>query len=290
MKKLVSTALLLLSSLFIPQLIQAQDIQQIVEIPDSIENVDTDIVAVTDSSVTIVDEDLASAQFGDLNRWVTPYALPYSFHSTGQNWHRMWINTAVLSTAFVGTLFVLEMLPEGATNWNRAQLSKVPLFRRWYDHVIKEGPEFDGDNAMFNYILHPYAGAAYFMAARSCGFSFWGSMLYSAAISTIGWEVGIEAFMERPSYQDLIITPVVGSILGELMYRGKRTIVDHGYEMLGSPVLGHIACFVLDPVNEVIDLFRGNPARDVARRNRAYTRPTSSLALTPRSLALTITF
>lgn len=221
------------------------------------------------------------------HKWITPYALPYSTHCTGgRDWHRMWINTAVLSGAFVGTLFVLECLPEDATSWNRAAIQKVPLFRRWYRNIFVRDPEWDHDKFVFNYILHPYAGAAYFMSARSCGFSFWGSLLYSAAISTIGWEFGIEAFMERPSYQDIVITPVVGSLLGELMYRGKRAIVDRGYELLGSSFLGHAACFFLDPVNEVIDLFRGNPARQLASRRKV----NASLGFTPRGFALTVRF
>lgn len=225
------------------------------------------------------------------HNWITPYALPYSIHKTGgADWHRMWINTSVLCGAFVGTLFVLECLPEDATSWNRASIQQTPLFQRWYKNIFVRNPEIDHDKFIFNYVLHPYAGAAYFMAARSCGFSFWGSALYSFCISTFGWEFGIEAFMERPSYQDIFITPGVGSILGELMYRGKRTIVEHGYEMLGSSLLGHIACFFLDPVNEVVDLFRGNPAKDVARYYRTHRRPTGALAITPRSLSLTITF
>lgn len=286
MKRLYIASVLFLTSLFCSHTICAQQIDEIVELPDSVEVIDLQTVVATDSAVSIVNEDLAEAPYNGLNRWVTPYALPYTMSTTGQNWHRMWINTAVLSGAFIGTLFVLELLPEDATAWNRASISQVPMFKRWYRNVFKKGPEWDHDNAVFNYILHPYAGAAYFMSARSCGFSFWGSMLYSAAVSTIEWEFGIEAFMERPSYQDIVITPVVGSILGELMYRGKRTIVDHGYEMLGSSLLGHAACFILDPVNEVIDLFRGNPARDVARRNRAY----GQMSFTPRSLAMTIYF
>ena len=220
--------------------------------------------------------------------WVSPYALPYSRHCTGgQNWHRMWINTAVLSGAFIGTLFVLELLPEDATAWNRASISQTPMFKRWYRNIFVLNPEWDHDKFIFNYVLHPYAGAAYFMAARSCGFSFWGSMLYSAAISTIGWEFGIEAFMERPSYQDLFITPVVGSIFGELMYKGKRAIVDRGYELLGSWFLGRAACFLLDSVNEVIDLFRGNPAKVASHSRR---RISGSFGFSPNSVALTINF
>lgn len=189
------------------------------------------------------------------------YQLPYSMTGSVPDWHSMWINTAVLSGAFVSTLFVLEMLPEGATNWNRASIQKDPFYTRWYNHVIKEGPEWDGDSPIFNYVLHPYAGAVYFMSARSTGFNFWQSMLYAACISTIGWEFGIEACMERPSIQDIFVTPLVGSVIGELFYKLKRNIVSHDYRLWGSPVIGNIVAFLIDPVNEVIDLFRGNPAR-----------------------------
>lgn len=220
--------------------------------------------------------------------WTSPYFLPYTTHSTGQNWQRLWTNTAVLSGAFVGTLFVLELLPEDATSWNRAEIQQTPLFQRWWRNIFVRNPEWDHDNPIFNYVLHPYAGSAYFMAARSCGFSFWGSMLYSAAISTIGWEFGIEAFMERPSYQDIFITPVVGSLIGELCYKGKRTIVENGYELLGSSVLGHIAAFFLDPVNEFVDIFRGNPALGANTRNSAGVTPTFAIA--PGRLVLAVNF
>ncbi|MBD5215387.1 MAG: DUF3943 domain-containing protein [Bacteroidales bacterium] len=189
------------------------------------------------------------------------YELPYSMTGSAPDWHAMWINTAVLSGAFVSTLFVLEMLPEGATNWNRAAIQKDPFYTRWYNHVIKEGPEWDGDSPIFNYVLHPYAGAVYFMSARSTGFNYWQSLLYAACISTIGWEFGIEACMERPSIQDIFVTPLVGSVIGELFYKLKRNIVSHDYRLWGSPVIGNIVAFLIDPVNEVIDLFRGNPAR-----------------------------
>lgn len=234
----------------------------------------------------------APAPMRDKDKWVSPYALPYSTHRLGQaNWHRMWINTAVLSSAFVATLFVLEMLPEDATAWNRAAIQQTPMFERWYKNIFVHNPEIDHDKFIFNYILHPYAGAVYFLGARSCGFSFWGSMLYSFCISTIGWEFGIEAFMERPSYQDIFITPCVGSALGELMYRGKRAIIERGYDVLGHQWMGRTICFLLDPVNEVIDLFRGNPCHEIARDYRAKrTRIESSLSLTPWSLSLAIRF
>lgn len=184
------------------------------------------------------------------------------------DWHRMWVNTAVLTGAYVASLLVLECLPEDATTWNRAAIQKVPLFQRWYKNVFVKGPEWDHDNPMFNFVLHPYAGAAYFMAARSCGFSFWGSLLYSTIISTVPWEFGIEAFMERPSYQDLFITPLVGSVIGEGFFRIKRYLVANDYRLFGSPVWGNIVAFLVDPVNEVVGLIGGNPARKLIKARK----------------------
>ncbi len=184
----------------------------------------------------------------------TIYGRKASWTYSDPWWHGLWINTAIYAGAFVGTLFVLELLPEDATAWNRAELNRVPFYNRWFENVFKKGPEWDHDLFIFNYVLHPYAGAAYFMSARSCGFNFWQSMLYSAFISNIGWEFGIEACMERPSYQDLVVTPVVGSLIGEGFYRLKRLIVENDYYLLNSRLLGHIVAMFLDPVNELVGL------------------------------------
>lgn len=205
--------------------------------------------------------------------------------SIAPNWKGLWLNTAVLGGCFVGTLAVLECLPEDATSWNRAELQDVPLFKRWHKHVIKQGLDWDHDKFYFNYILHPYAGAVYFMGARSQGFSFWQSMLYSACVSTIGWEFGIEAFMERPSWQDLFITLLVGSLIGERFYRLKLHIAANGYRLWNSSLLGNVVAFLVDPVNEVVGLFAGNPYRQFARKHTGGTLA-SSFRLGDRSLSL----
>lgn len=194
------------------------------------------------------------------------YELEYSKTGKCYDWKRLWANTAVFGTAFVGTLLVLECLPEDATSWNRAEIRNVPLFKRWYNHVIKKGVSWDHDKFIFNYVLHPYAGAVYFMSARSCGFNFWQSLFYSSLISNVGWEFGIEAFMEPPSIQDMLITPLVGSLIGECFYKLKRKIVNNGYTLAGSPVFGNIVAFFIDPVNEFVGLFKGNPARQTAKK------------------------
>ncbi len=196
------------------------------------------------------------------------YDLPYSVSTSCPHWKNLWVNTGVLFGAGFATLGVLELLPESATAWNKAEIHKKPIFERWWTNV-KKGPVWDHDNAVFNYILHPYGGAAYYMSARSQGFNMFQSFAYAAAVSTIFWEYGIEAFMEVPSVQDLFITPIGGMLVGETFYRVKRYIVEHDYRLLGSPVLGHIAAFLVDPVNEVIDLVRGNPNTHYSSRHNS---------------------
>lgn len=239
------------------------------ELPDSIQDENT-VVEVFSAEIleTMTPPDSLSMEVGNANPYSYPkapklslYELPYSFTRREKDWKRLWTNTAVLSGAFVGTLLVLECLPEDATSWNRSEIQKVPMFKRWWTKVMKLGPEIDHDNGIFNYVLHPYAGAVYFMTARSCGFNFWQSLLYSSIVSDVGWEFGIEAFMERPSIQDLFITPLVGSAIGECFYLLKRHIVAHDYTLWGNRILGNVVAFLVDPVNEVVGLFAGNPAR-----------------------------
>lgn len=202
---------------------------------------------------------------------VSIYELPYSWKGESHDWHRLWLNTAVFGGAMVGTLAVLECLPEDATSWNRAEIREVPMFKRWYQNVFKKGPQWDTDSWIFNYIMHPYAGAVYFMSARSAGFNFGQSMLYSAVISTVFWEFGIEAFMERPSIQDIFITPGVGSLIGEGFYRLKRHLVANDYHLAGSKFLGNVVACLIDPVNELMGVFTGNPARVEAARRHGRT-------------------
>ena len=196
---------------------------------------------------------------------VNIYDMPYSTKASCPDWGRMWLHTGVLYAAGIATLGVLELLPDNATAWNKERVRSIPFWKRWSYHVSR-GPVWDGDNFIFNYILHPYAGAVYYMGARSIGFNRLGSFLYCTAISTLFWEYGIEAFMEKPSIQDLILTPLSGLLIGECFYKLKRKIVSDGYRLWGSRTWGNIVAFLIDPVNELIGLFAGNPCRQALKR------------------------
>lgn len=209
----------------------------------------------------------------------TLYDLPYSRTLSMPNWKHLWVNTGVLMGAGVATMVILEALPSDATAWNKKENAKVSMWKRWLRNV-KAGPVWDHDNLVFNLLLHPYAGAAYYMGARSCGFNCWGSFLYSFCISTIFWEYGFEAFNEIPSVEDLVITPVVGSLLGEGFYLVKRHIVSNDYRLCGSKVLGYAVAFLVDPINECIGYFRGDQ-RHQCRRTKALDNLSGSSWLSP---------
>lgn len=88
-------------------------------------------------------------------------------------------------------------------------------FERWWDNVTH--PVWDQDAWYNNYLLHPYWGASYYVRGRERGLDRGQAFWYSVLLSTI-FEVGAEAMVEPVSYQDLVITPVVGSLLGEFVF------------------------------------------------------------------------
>ncbi len=223
-----------------------------------------------DLPITAYDAVARSEMIKRISDRINIYDMPYSRTAHYPNYRRLWHNTGVLCGAGIVALGVLESLPENATNWNRMELNSVPMLERWGNHV-KKIAHWDGDSPIFNYILHPYGGAAYYMSARSVGFNMKWSAVYCFCISTFFWEYGVEAFMEIPSIQDLVITPVAGTLLGECFYKLKRQIVDDDYTLFGSSLLGNVVAYVIDPVNEVIGLFAGNPCRSGKHVKRSET-------------------
>ncbi|MCM1448765.1 MAG: DUF3943 domain-containing protein [Clostridiales bacterium] len=242
-----------------------------------IEEQDYELDSIDNSQITVN----PTVKIKSSNKQPCIYDMPYSISANYPNYHRLAGNTAVLIGGGITALVILDLLPENATNWNKKEETQTPMFERYYNHVMN-GPHWDGDDAIFNYVLHPYAGAAYYMSARSQGFNMWYSALYGFAVSTLFWEYGIEAFMEIPSWQDLIITPLGGWLLGESFYLAKRYIVEHDYRLLGSKALGYVTAFLLDPVNEFLGYFRGNDAHGWQERHKIQLD--SSLTLTPDGL------
>ncbi|MFD1316659.1 DUF3943 domain-containing protein [Namhaeicola litoreus] len=165
---------------------------------------------------------------------------------------RLLYNTGVFIGGAVVTFGVLWVLPESFTNWDKDQMREDGIFSRWKENV-SAGPIWDSDDFFFNWIAHPWAGAVYYMAARGSGFNPWESFAYSTIMSTFLWEYGVEAFAEVPSWQDILITPTVGSVFGEVFYHWKGKIVRNDRRVLNSKFLGGACLIVMDPFNEFLD-------------------------------------
>jgi hypothetical protein len=98
----------------------------------------------------------------------------------------------------------------------RRSYSAPPEFRseRWL-------VESDGDPWSINVIGHGLFGAEVYGRLRQCGGSPWQSLAFAAGTSLV-WEYGIESFHKQPSAVDLVVTPLLGAVLGEGRYQAQR--------------------------------------------------------------------
>lgn len=155
-----------------------------------------------------------------------------------------------LQFLMISTIGALAVLPDSITNWNAEKLKERSLAQRWKDNVTTT-PVWDNDNWMINYIGHPISGAFYYSLARNDGMTIGESAAFSTLMSTFFWEYGYESFAETPSIQDLIFTPLLGSILGEQMFSLQKKLDQKGGVVFGSKTLGTISYFMLDPLGDI---------------------------------------
>ncbi|MEE1182638.1 MAG: DUF3943 domain-containing protein [Treponema sp.] len=103
-------------------------------------------------------------------------------------------------------------------SWNRF-VSRAPWakvsFNDLKDPWDKE-VKFDRDWYWTNFVLHPYQGGLYYLAARNANLNLYESLLYAGAGSLM-WEYWWET--NAPSINDLVYTPVGGMVTGEMLYR-----------------------------------------------------------------------
>ena len=119
---------------------------------------------------------------------------------------------------------VLIVTPKKLTKWSHDWEQEA------WRHIKRslKLPVWDDDNWKINFIGHPIAGSFYYNSLRSQHASIFHSFLFATAQSFI-WEYIIEATSEKPSTQDLIITPIVGSILGETIHKLTMSMRRNGF-------------------------------------------------------------
>jgi hypothetical protein len=106
-------------------------------------------------------------------------------------------------------------------------------------------PVWDTDGVIANYVLHPIMGAEAYLTVRNRGYGPVASFLFSTGVS-VAWEYLFEAWVERPSGQDLLVTSPIGSLQGEIRFQIRRRVARW------SPSLGRDALLVLvDPIEAI---------------------------------------
>lgn len=160
--------------------------------------------------------------------------------------YRSLFDFSVMGAGMMGLLY---SLPESVTNWDKSK--GFTQLASQYGERVKNGPVVDKDAWAINYIGHPVSGAYYYTMVRHQGFSALESATFSVVMSTFFWEYGLEAFMETPSIQDLILTPLVGSILGEAFYVWSNSIEANNGKLLGSKRLGNTARVLMNPAGAI---------------------------------------
>ena len=139
------------------------------------------------------------------------------------------------------------LTPESVSQWTSEQ--RKTSLQKWWENV--RHPQWDPDTWYVNYLGHPYFGAIGYIRARERRFGAFGGFWYAALLSGL-YEFGIEAMFERPSYQDLIVTPIGGLLIGALLFEPIRE------RILRKPELrwyDHIPLALTDPLGVSNSLF-----------------------------------
>jgi hypothetical protein len=137
---------------------------------------------------------------------------------------------------------VLYALPDDETRFDKENAG----FNKWRENVTN--PVWDRDKAYLNYVLHPYWGATYYIRGRERGLTRWQSFGYSALLSSL-YEFGAEALFEPVSYQDLIVTPLIGALLGEFVFSPMRDYIRA--KPSGPDRLDQLVLVLTDPMGAV---------------------------------------
>jgi hypothetical protein len=197
--------------------------------------------------------------------------LPYAASETGEShsggghrwegppaeipeWRGLTLDTGYFAAYQFLAIGILYMAPESFSGWTQEDKDNYS-FSRWKENV--SNPIWDDDAWYVNYILHPYWGATFYIRARERGLKRMQSFWYAVLLSTI-YEFGAEALFEPVSYQDLIVTPVAGALLGEFLFTPVREWVRAKPGQLAWS--GKAVLLITDPLgvaNETLNMIFG---------------------------------
>jgi hypothetical protein len=114
---------------------------------------------------------------------------------------------------------------------------------------LRGGWSFDTDDFQTNEALHSYMGSVYHTAARSSGWSFPEALALDFG-GSLAWKVAGEN--TRPSINDQITTTIGGAILGEVLFRVSRLVLDRPHRVGFVRWIAAAAVAPAVPVNDFL--------------------------------------
>lgn len=161
--------------------------------------------------------------------------------------HKAWRAAKIILIGELATMAFFAVMPEDFSNWNKNfYKNAVPHWK----NAFTKPPKMDDDPILVNYIQHPLAGAIYYNGVRSQGATPLQSFLFSCAESTF-FEYFIESVAERPSIQDLIVTPIAGSLIGELQNQATLLMRKNGFNFVEK-----VAVFIVNPMYVIFNGYK----------------------------------
>jgi hypothetical protein len=125
--------------------------------------------------------------------------------------------------------------------WAIYPLSQWDTFKNdgsWENYKSNFGQiVFDKDEAIWNWVIHPFSGSQLFLFYRANGFSRISSLTMSF-ISSALFEFTVEIYTEPASIQDLYQTPIFGALLGIGIEKVSLSLLNSEYKL--ANYLGHI--------------------------------------------------
>jgi hypothetical protein len=207
------------------------------------------VVALTAALLATQAPPAADSDVGDDQSEVADVAPPSEIEEIGAATPSKATANPALRT-FSQSAFILAL--QSIYYWRRPSLAGAEsgtTWNSWKTKLFSTGEiRFDQDRFDTNSSLHPIMGAIYYQIARGNGMGVGGSLLASFLASTT-WEYTTE-FIERPSLNDLILTPATGAVIGEASFRLGRLFA------AGRP--GAVNCFgavLFSPVATLNDTY-----------------------------------
>ncbi len=99
---------------------------------------------------------------------------------------------------------------------------------RMYRRTFTLPPVWDDDHWSWNYEVHPVMSSFSYLSYRNRG-AHWTGAIAGTALNSIIYEYVIAGGTQQPSWNDMIATPILGSLLGEGIYQVKKLMLRDKY-------------------------------------------------------------